>query len=86
MIFWMAGLRAVHLRENEFREKYRRYLSSNPLDADRKRKALTAVAAKMARVAYGVIKNGSEYHPFFEQRLPSGSIPLTRAVEAITTS
>jgi transposase len=86
MIFWMAGLRAVHLRENEFRVKYQRYLSSNPLDADRKRKALTAIAAKMARVAYGVVKNESEYQPFFEQRLPSGSIPLTRAVEATATS
>ncbi len=69
-----------------FRVKYRRYLSANPLDADRKRKALTAIAAKMARVAYGIVKNGSEYQPFFQQRLPSGSIPLTRAVEAITTS
>jgi transposase len=86
MIFWLAGLRAVHLRENEFRAKYQRYLSSNPLDADRKRKALTAIAAKMARVAYGVVKNGTEYQPFFEQRLPSGSIPLTRAVEALATS
>ena len=86
MIFWLAGVRAVHLRENEFRVKYRRYLSSKPLDAHRKRKALTAIAAKMARVAYGVVKNGSEYQPFFEQRLPRRSIPLTRAVEAITTS
>ncbi len=86
MIFWLAGLRAVHLRENEFRAKYQRYLSSNPLDADRKRKELTAIAAKMARVAYGVVKNGTDYQPFFEQRLPSGSIPLTRAVEALATS
>ncbi len=86
MIFWLAGLRAVHLRENEFRAKYQRYVSSNPLDADRKRKALTAIAAKMARVAYGVVKNGTDYQPFFQQRLPSGSIPLTRAVEALATS
>jgi len=35
----------------------------NPLDADRKRKALTAIAAKMARVAYGVVKNGTDYQP-----------------------
>jgi len=38
MVFWLAGLRAIHLRENEFRNKYQRYLSSNPLDADRKRR------------------------------------------------
>jgi transposase len=86
MVFWLAGLRAIHLRENEFRSKYQRYLNSNPLDADRKRKALTAIAAKMARVAYAVVKHGTDYQPFFEQRLPSGSIPLTRAVEALATS
>lgn len=82
MVFWMAGLCAIHMRENAFRDKYERYLSDNPFDSDRKRKALTAVAAKMARVVYAVIKNGSDYERFFEQRLPSGSIPLARAVEA----
>ena len=82
MVFWMAGLRAIHMRENAFRDKYERYLSENPFDTDRKRKALTAVAAKMARVVYAVIKNGSDYERFFEHRLPSGSIPLARAVEA----
>ena len=51
----MAGLVAVHQRENAFRDKYERYLSATPFDADRKRKALTAVAAKMARVAYAVV-------------------------------
>ena len=61
-------------------------LSADPFDADRKRKALTAVAAKRARVVYAVIKTGSDYQGFFEQRLPSGSIPLTRAVEAAKTS
>lgn len=86
MALWMAALVAVRMRENAFRDKYERYLSATPLDADRKRKALTAVAAKMARVVYAVIKNGSDYEQFFEQRLPSGSIPLTRAVEANTTS
>ena len=30
MIFGLAGVRAVHLRENEFRAKYQRYLSSSP--------------------------------------------------------
>jgi transposase len=86
MAFWMAGQRAVQMRENAFRDKYERYLSADPFDADRKRKALTAVAAKMARVVYAVINNDSDYQCFFEQRLPSGSIPLTRAVEASTTS
>ena len=82
MIFWLAGLRAIHLRENEFRAKYQRYMNANPLDPDRKRKALTAIAAKMARVVYAIVKHGTDYQPFSDQRLPSGSIPLARAVEA----
>jgi transposase len=86
LAFWMAGLVAIHQRENAFRDKYERYLSATPFDADRKRKALTAVAAKMARVAYAVIKHDSDYQCFFEHRIPSGSIPLTRPVEAISTS
>lgn len=86
LAFWIAGLVAIHQRENAFRDKYKRYLSATPFDADRKRKALTAVAAKMARVAYAVVKHGSDYQCFFEQRIPSGSIPLARAVEASSTS
>jgi transposase len=86
LAFWMAALVAVHQRENAFRDKYERYLSTTPFDADRKRKALTAVAAKMARVAYAVVKHGTDYQCFFEHRLPSGSIPLARAVEATSTS
>jgi len=76
----MAGLVAVHQRENVFRDKSERYLRATPFDADRKRKALTAVSAKMARVAYGIVKHGADYQRFFEQRIPSGSIPLARAV------
>lgn len=86
LAFWLAGLVAIHQRENAFRDKYERYLSATPFDADRKRKALTAVAAKMARVAYAVVKHGTDYQCFFEHRLPSGSIPLARAVEATSTS
>ncbi len=82
MAFWMAAQVAIRQRENSFREKYDRYVRANPLDADLKRKALTAVAAKMARVAYAIVKKGLPYRQFFEQSLPSGSIPLSRAVGA----
>jgi transposase len=82
MAFWLAAQVAIRQRENSFRAKYDRYVSTNPLDADLKRKALTAVAAKMARVAYAIIKKGLPYRQFFEQSLPSGSIPLSRAVGA----
>lgn len=82
LAFWLAGTIAVRVRENSFRDKYERYVSSNPKDPDLKRKALTAVVAKMARVAHGVIKKNVPYRQFFEQSLPSGSIPLSRAVVA----
>lgn len=86
LAFWIAGLVAIRQRENSFRDKYERYIKGDPLDADRKRKALTAVAAKMARVAYAVVKHSSDYQCYFEHRLPSGSIPLARAVAATSTS
>ncbi len=82
MAFWMAGQVAIRQRENSFRAKYERYVRRDPLDADLKRKALTAVAAKMARVAYAVVKHGVPYRQFYEQSLPSGLIPLSRAVVA----
>jgi len=85
MAFWLAGGVAVRMRENSFRAKYDRYVRSAPDDADLKRKALTAVAAKMARVAYGLIKKNQPYRCFFECSLPSGSIPLGAAVGAVTT-
>src|SRR5690606_30238561 len=80
--FWMAGQVAVRLRENAFKDKYDRYIRSDPGNSDLRRKALTAVAAKMARVAYSIIKSGQPYRRFYEQSLPSGSIPISRAVEA----
>ncbi|MCC2595886.1 IS110 family transposase [Pusillimonas sp. MFBS29] len=82
LAFWMAGQVAIRLRENAFKDKYDRYIRSDPGNADLRRKALTAVAAKMARVAYSIIKSGQPYQRFYEQSLPSGSIPLSRAVEA----
>jgi len=78
--FWFAATVAVRMRENSFREKYERYVQPDPLNADRKRKALTAVAAKMARVAYSLVKHQASYRCYFETSLPRGSTPLCRAV------
>jgi transposase len=50
MAFWMAAQRAVRMTENSFRDKYERYTKQGPGNPDVRRKALTAVAAKMARV------------------------------------
>lgn len=78
--FWFAATVAVRMRENSFRDKYERYIQNDPTNADRKRKALTAVAAKMARVAHGLVKHQTHYRCYFENALPRGSIPLRRAV------
>lgn len=78
--FWFAANVAVRMRENSFREKYERYLKADPRSADRKRKALTAVAAKMARVAYALVKQQTAYQYYYETALPRGKIPLPRAV------
>lgn len=70
------------MKENSFRYKYERYLRDTPADADTKRKACVAVAAKIARVAHSLIKTGANYRPFFEVTGPSGSIRSARAAEA----
>lgn len=70
--FWMAAKVAVRMRENSIRRKFDRYVRANPLDADLRRKAYTAVAAKLARIVYGLIKNETDYRPFFEEAIPGG--------------
>jgi len=85
MAFWMAAQRAVRMNENSFRDKYERYTRQDPGNPDVRRKALTAVAAKMARVAYAIVKHDQPYHGYHEHALPSGSIPLKRAVGARAT-
>jgi transposase len=70
--FWMAATIAIHQKENSFREKFERYIRKDPTSADRKRMAYVAIAAKMARVVYGIIKSGNEYRCFHEVAAPSG--------------
>ena len=61
--------------------------TANPHNADlARRKAYTAVAAKMARVVYAVITTGTDYRRFPEATRPGGRIPSPRAVEAHATS
>lgn len=73
--FWMAATIAVRMRQNSFRRKYEDYLRSDPQNADRRRKAYTACAAKMARVAYTIVKTGVDYCRFPEAAIPGGRIP-----------
>lgn len=79
---WLAAAVAVRMRENTFRDKFERYIKTAPDNKDLKRKAYTAVAAKMARVAYSLIKSGTDYRCFSESAIPSGKILSIAAVEA----
>jgi transposase len=65
--FWMATQVAIRQPNNSFRDKLGRYVAGHADDPDRRRKAMTALTAKMARVAYAVIKTGTEYRPFLER-------------------
>ena len=85
-VFWMAAGVAVRMRENSFRAKFDRYMRSDPGNADRRRKAYVAVAAKVARVAFALIRTGTDYRCFYEVAVPSGRTRSARAVEAIPTS
>ena len=73
---WMAGLVAIRQKENNFRDKYTRYIARDPDNPDLRRKALTAVTAKMARTAHAIIKRGKAYRPFYEGAVPGGRISL----------
>ena len=42
--FWMAAQSALRMRENSLRRKFDRYVHRNPLEADLRRKAYSAVA------------------------------------------
>lgn len=80
--FWLAATVALRQRENSFRTKYENYIRRDPNNPDLKRKAYTAVAAKMARVVYALIKSATDYRCYYEAVIPSGKIPLKTAVGA----
>lgn len=42
------------------------YIANDRHNKHLRRKAYTAIAAKMARTVHGVIKHGEPYRPFFE--------------------
>ena len=69
---WIAGQVAIRQRENGFRHKFERYIAKDRDNPDLRRKAMTAITAKMARVVHVVVKGGSDYRPFVEGRVPGG--------------
>jgi hypothetical protein len=78
---WMAAQVAIRQRENSFRAKFERYVAKDRQDPDLRRKALTAITAKMARVVHAMIKSGVDYRPFVEEPVPGGRTPLYRSRE-----
>jgi transposase len=73
---WLAASVAIRLPENSFRAKFTRYVRRDPTDADLRRKAFTAVAAKIARVIHSLAKSDTVYRPFHEVAVPSGRTSL----------
>lgn len=69
---WLAGQVAIMQRTNSFRDKFERYIAKDRHNAHLRRKAYTAIAAKMARTAHAVIKSGEPYRPFFEGTIHGG--------------
>jgi transposase len=68
---WMAGQVAILQRANSFRDKFERYIAKDRNNTHLRRKAHTAIAAKMARTVHAVIKGGEPYRPFFEGAIDS---------------
>jgi transposase len=79
--FWLASQVAIRQRDNSFRDKFERYIARDRDNPDLRRKALTAIAAKMARVVHAVIKSGTDYRPFFEGPVPGGRTSLRKGRE-----
>lgn len=78
---WLASQVAIRQRNNSFRDKFERYIARDRDNPDLRRKGLTAIAAKMARVVHAVIKSGSDYRPFFEGSVPGGRTSLRKGRE-----
>jgi hypothetical protein len=72
----LAATVAIRQRENSFRDKYERYIRKDPDNRDLRRKAYTAVAAKMARVAYALVNQGVDYRGYYEAAIPGGGTSL----------
>ena len=68
---WMAGQVAIMQPTNSFRDKFERYISKDRQNPHLRRKAYTAIAAKMARTVHAIIKGGEPYRPFFEGAIDS---------------
>ncbi len=67
----MAVQVAILQRTNSFWDKFERYIAKNRHYTHLRRKAYTAMAAKMARTIQAVVKGGERYRLFFEGAIDS---------------
>lgn len=65
--FWMASQTAILQKDNSFRDKFERYIAKDRENRDLRRKAYTAVTAKIARTVHVIINNNADYRPFYER-------------------
>ena len=70
------------MREKSLRRMFDNYVRRDPLNPDLRHKVYTAVAAKLARIVFGLTKSETDYRPFFEHSFqvdePSRRGPLGR--------
>ena len=79
---WVAGQVAIRQRDNSFRAKYERYIARDRDNSDLKRKALTAITAKMARTAHAIIRLVPIIDPSLKGRCQAGEPLSAGAVRA----
>ncbi len=79
----MAVQVAILQRPNSFRAKFERNITKDRHNPHLRRKAFTAIAAKMARTVHTVIKSGETYRPFYEGRSTAEGPFSDSAVEAL---
>ena len=66
LTLWMAGQFAILPRANSFWDEFERYIAKDLHNTHLRRKAYTAIAAKIAGTVHGIIKHGEPYRPFFK--------------------
>ncbi len=72
----MAGQTAVLKRTNSFRDKFERDISKDGHNGHLRRKACTAIAAKIARTVHAVVNHDEPCRPLFEGVSPDGRTSL----------
>src|SRR5262249_52782669 len=69
-VLWQAARAAINMKnENSIKQKFNRYVKASPKNADLKRKARAACAAKVGRIAFGLIKKNELYRSHLDRTI-----------------